>query len=261
VTHSEQEDVVATPRSSRISQRRSAALADGGADYSSRRAELIRVAANVFREKGYAAATLNDVAAVLGTDRASLYYYIGSKEELFQECITAAVTDNIAKADAISAMDVSPRDRLLHLIELVINSQVEHYPYMYVYMQEDMRQVVSQDAAWATEMVEATHRIEGYFISAIKDGIADGSFRDDLSTTLVANSLFGMTQWTHRWFVPGKKYTAEDLIHTFATLFFAGIDNPRGRAAAEPDERPRRISRTPPGTEKEPRSLSRKATA
>lgn len=220
---------MAAPRSSRISQRRSAALADGGADYNSRRAELIRVAANVFREKGYATATLNDVAHVLGTDRASLYYYVGSKEELFQECITAAVTDNIAKADAISAADLTPRERLLKLIELVITSQVEHYPYMYVYMQENMRQVVSQDAAWATEMVEATHRIERYFIDAIDDGVRAGIFRDDLHTTLVANSLFGMTQWTHRWFVPGRKYSAEDLINTFATIFFAGIDNPKAR--------------------------------
>jgi len=224
--------MAAPPRSSRISQRRSAALADGGADYNARRAELIRVAANVFREKGYAAATLNDVASVLGTDRASLYYYVGSKEELFQECITVAVTDNIAKADAIYAADMTPRERLLHLIELLINSQVEHYPYMYVYMQEDMRQVVGQDAAWATEMVEATHRIEQYFITAIQDGVQTGIFRDDLPTTLVANSLFGMTQWTHRWFIPGRKYSAQDLINTFATIFFAGIDNPETRPQA-----------------------------
>jgi AcrR family transcriptional regulator len=229
--------MAAPPQSSRISQRRSAALADGGADYNARRAELIRVAANVFREKGYAAATLNDVASVLGTDRASLYYYVGSKEELFQECITVAVTDNIAKADAIYAADMTPRERLLHLIELLINSQVEHYPYMYVYMQEDMRQVVGQDAAWATEMVEATHRIEQYFITAIQDGVQAGIFRDDLPTTLVANSLFGMTQWTHRWFIPGRKYSAQDLINTFATIFFAGIDKPetRPQAAATAD--------------------------
>jgi AcrR family transcriptional regulator len=259
VPQSEQEDDVGAPRSSRIAERRSAALADGGADYSSRRAELIRVAANVFREKGYAAATLNDVAAVLGTDRASLYYYVGSKEELFQECITAVVTDNIAKADALSAMAMSPRDRLFHLIELLITSQVEHYPYMYVYMQEDMRRVVSEDAAWATEMVEATHRIEGYFISAIKDGIADGSFRNDLSTTLMANSLFGMTQWTHRWFVPGEKYTAEDLIHTFATIFFAGIDNPDASISAQAANRPKRAPRTAPDSETAPKKRSRKA--
>jgi AcrR family transcriptional regulator len=225
---------MAEPRSSRIAQRRSAALADGGADYNARRSELIRVAANVFRDKGYAAATLNDVASVLGTDRASLYYYVGSKEELFQECIHQAVTDNIAKADAISAEQLSPRERLIRLIELVINSQVEHYPYLYVYIQEDMRRVVGQDAAWATAMVEQTHRFEQYFIDAIDDGVREGLFRPGLSTTLIANSLFGMTQWTHRWFVPGRKYTADDLIQTFVTIFFSGLDSelPQQRVAA-----------------------------
>jgi AcrR family transcriptional regulator len=251
---------VSEARSSRIAQRRLAALADGGADYNARRAELIRVAANVFREKGYASATLNDVAAVLGTDRASLYYYVGSKEELFHECITAVVNDNIAKADAIYAQDLTPRDRLLRLIELMINSQVEHYPYMYVYMQEDMRQVVSEDAAWATEMVEATRRMEQYFISAIKDGVADGSFRDDLSTTLMANSLFGMTSWTHRWFVPGRRYTAEDLIKTFATIFFAGIENPDARPRELPALHLADDNSSPEHGSTTPRKRSKKAS-
>lgn len=212
------------PKVSRIAQRRSAALADGGVDYSARRNELVRVAANVFREKGYAAATLNDIASVLGTDRASLYYYVASKEELFQECIVQAVTDNIAKAEVISTQELSPRDRLVRLIELLINSQVEHYPYLYVYIQEDMRRVVSQDAAWATQMVEQTHRFEQYFMDAIDDGVRTGLFRPGMSTTLVANSLFGMTQWTHRWFVPGRKWSADDLISTFVTIFFSGLD-------------------------------------
>lgn len=213
------------PAVSRISQRRSAALTEGGADYSAKRTELIRVAAEVFRAKGYAAATLNDIASVFGTDRASLYYYVASKEELFQECISVSVSSNIEKAEAISAKAISPREKLKELIDLLINSQVEHYPYMYVYIQEDMRQVASQDALWAQNMVEQTHRLERLFIDVIAEGVNDGVFRSDLSNTLIANSLFGMTQWTHRWFVPGKsKYSAEDLIRVFSTVLFEGID-------------------------------------
>src|ERR1700712_5008466 len=100
---------MAEPLASRISQRRSAALTEGGADYSAKRAELIRVAAIVFREKGYAAATLNDVAALFGTDRASLYYYVASKEELFQECISGIVSANIANLEIAAASDLSPK--------------------------------------------------------------------------------------------------------------------------------------------------------
>lgn len=210
---------------SRIAQRRSAALQEGGVDYSAKRAELIRVAADVFREKGYAAATLNDIATVFGTDRASLYYYVGSKEELFQECITDAVVTNIARAREIAAQAISPREKLEQLIAVIIHSQVEHYPYMYVYIQEDMRQVATQEAQWAQDMVEQTHELERWFLEVIAEGVADGTFRADLSNTLIANSLFGMTQWTHRWYVPGKsKYTEAELVRVFSAVLFEGID-------------------------------------
>lgn len=209
---------------SRISQRRQAALSEGGAGYSAKRAELIRVSAIVFREKGYAAATLNDVAALFGTDRASLYYYVASKEELFQECIQSVLDATLAKAEQISRLSVSPREKLSKLVELMITSQVEHYPYMYVYIQEDMRQVVSQDARWTSRMVEQTHQMERFVIDALVEGVDDGSFREGMSPTLVANGLFGMLLWTHRWFVPGRKYEPSDLIDTFVTIFFDGIE-------------------------------------
>jgi AcrR family transcriptional regulator len=213
-------------RPSRIAERRSAARAEGGADYHARRQELIRTAAEVFRVKGYSAATLHDVATELGTDRASLYYYVGSKEELFQACISDAVAANNARAGEIAAAGLSPRERLVQLVELMINSQVEHYPYLYVYIQEDMRRVATADAAWAADMVEQTHVFERYFLDAISDGVRAGAFREGLSTTLVANSLFGMTQWTHRWFAPGGRYTAQDLIDTFVAIFFHGLETP-----------------------------------
>jgi AcrR family transcriptional regulator len=209
---------------SRIAQRRSAALAEGGAEYSSKRAELIRAAATVFREKGYSATTLNDIASVFGTDRASLYYYVGSKEELFQACIMKALTDNMARATAITQQELGPRERLTALVDLLITSQEEHYPYLFVYIQENMDHVVTDDSRWGAEMVAATHEFERFFIKAITDGIEEGVFRSDLSPTLIANSLFGMTQWTHRWWVPGGKYSAAELIHVFSSVLFEGID-------------------------------------
>lgn len=213
---------------SNIGQRRSAALLEGSAEYSTKRNQLIRIAADVFRDKGYAAATLNDIASVFGTDRASLYYYVASKEELFQECVTDAVQQNITRAEIIEAKDVTPRQKLNELIALIIDSQVEHYPYMYVYIQEDMRKAATQDALWSNMMVERTHQLERIFLRVIAEGVSTGTFRSDLSNTLIANTLFGMTQWTHRWFVPGtSKYSADDLIRVFSAIFFEGIDAAR----------------------------------
>lgn len=213
-----------TEQPSGIAKRRAAARSERGADYTSKRAELIRIAADVFREKGFTATSLNDIASRLGTDRASLYYYVGSKQELFQECITQTVVLNLARAKTIIARGSSPREKLEELIAMLINSQVEHYPYMFVYIQEDMARVAEKEAEWAKTMVENTRSLERYFIDTISDGVKDGSFRSDLSVTLMANSIFGMTQWTHRWWVPGtSRHAAADLIATFSGTFLDGI--------------------------------------
>jgi len=84
--------------SSRISKRRKSALADGGPDYASKRDDLVRIAAELFREHGYHATKLGDIAA-----RASLYYYIGSKEELLRESMAGIVGGNLGKAQTIAA--------------------------------------------------------------------------------------------------------------------------------------------------------------
>lgn len=208
---------------SRIALRRAIAQAEGGAEYVARRQELVRAAALVFRDKGYTSATLSDVAERFGTDRASLYYYVGSKEELFQECIQGILDDNLAKGRKIVTMDLGAREKLEKLVAVVMESYEANYPFMYVYIQEDMRQVTSQDSAWATKMVSETQRMQRLFLNTLKDGVADGSFRDDLPVGVVANSLFGMMNWTHRWFVPGKKLNAQALASTFTSILFDGF--------------------------------------
>jgi AcrR family transcriptional regulator len=213
----------AVPESGIGRRRKAAKRAGNNKEYQEKRRELIRVAATVFKEKGYEAATLNDIAERVGADRASLYYYVGGKEELFQEAVRDGVASNLAEVERILKLDESPEGKLRLIVEMLLSSYEENYPHMYVYIQEDMRKVASEESEWAKEMTRQTRRFESITIKLINQAIDEGIFRDDLRPELAANALFGMVNWTHRWFKPGKKLSASELTDSFWTIFFEGM--------------------------------------
>ena len=210
---------------SRISERRKAALIDQSAEYAAKRAELVRAAATVFRDKGYANATLNDVAECVGSDRASLYYYVGTKEELFHECVRDVVDQHLDKAKKIAANRKSNREKLTDLIEMLLDSYEDSYPLFFVYIQENMSHIAFEEPLWATKMTEQIKRVEKLYVDVIEAGMRDGSSRNDLPAVLVANALFGMMNWTHRWYVPNRKFSASQIAQTFTTVLFEGVAN------------------------------------
>jgi AcrR family transcriptional regulator len=206
-----------------IGRRRQAARTEGGADYKARREELVKVAAEVFQEKGYQAATLNDVAEKVGTDRASLYYYVGSKQELFEEVVQDVLEANLKEARRIKKEDLPPAEKLTKLVRTMMVSYERNYPFTYVYIQEDMSRVGAQDSEWARTMSSRTRSFEKIVKGFIEDGIAAGEFRSDIPSEIAANGLYGMLNWTHRWFHPGRGADATQIAESFASLFLEGM--------------------------------------
>jgi TetR/AcrR family transcriptional regulator, cholesterol catabolism regulator len=207
-----------------ISRRRAAQTQDGSAEYAAKREELVRAAADVFREKGYRSTTLNDVAKLAGLDRATVYYYFGSKEELFREAVQGLLDANLVEAERLLRDKTAlPRDKLRHLIEMLMLSYEAKYPYAYVYMQQDMHKVADESSSWAAAMVKQTHRFEKVVLTLIKEGTAKGDLRADVVPELAANALFGMLNWTHRWYRPGGRHDARQIAAAFAKVFLGGM--------------------------------------
>jgi len=208
-----------------IAGRRKAALEDGGEGYRSRRQEIVKVAAKVFREKGFEAATLNDIAERLKTDRASLYYYVGSKEELLHEIVRQVLDENVAAAERVLADEGTPVEKIEALIDHMILSFDRNYPHMFVYV-EDLARIARQKNDWAHDVIHKTRRFEEIVVQILEDGRADGSFRSDLPNHISAMALFGMINWTHRWYKPGSPESAKEIAATFCALFLDGYRNP-----------------------------------
>lgn len=207
-----------------IGRRRKAAQGEGREAYQERRREIIEAAATVFKKNGFQGSSIADVAHALNTDRATLYYYIGSKNELFDEVVTEAVEANVARAEAIRDSDAPAPEKLRTLIESLMASYAEHYPFLYVFIQENLSQAAPKRSAWATRMRAHNKRYEDAVVEIIQQGYDAGTLRESGPAWLVAYGVIGMVAWSNRWFDPARtKASAEEVGRTFADLVLDGL--------------------------------------
>ena len=67
-----------------------------------RPAEIVQAALQVFSEKGFAGAKLDEIAARAGVSKGALYLYFETKEDLFRAVVRQAVAPNVAMVVAFA---------------------------------------------------------------------------------------------------------------------------------------------------------------
>ncbi len=209
-----------------IEKRRAAAEADPVA-YAARRREIADAAVRVFDRLGFQKASISALAKEMKTDRSTLYHYVNSKEELFDEVVRAVVERNLELVLKISESKLHPRRKMRDMITALMTSYGEHYPLFYIYIRENLSHVSDARSEWSTEMRTMNQRTTDAMIAVIEEGYADGSFRKVGSARVVAYGIFGVIGWTNRWFRPGRSdESAEEIGKTYAEMVLSGLESP-----------------------------------
>jgi AcrR family transcriptional regulator len=206
-----------------LSNRRTNARSAGGEEYEKKRLAIISAAASIFREKGYAAANGDDIAKKARMDRASLYYYYAGKQEIFRDMVGEAVLDNVLMAEQIAASAEAPETKLRRLIEGLFTSYSRHYPYLFVFVQEEMTRLTKDKSNWSATMKRLDRRFDEAVIKIIQTGIDDGSLTTQGDARLMAAAIIGMCNWSHRWFDPNRGYEGAKIATAFSDLVLKGL--------------------------------------
>jgi len=73
-----------------------------------RPAEIVAAALQVFSEKGFAAARLEEIAARAGVSKGAIYLYFATKEDIFRAVVEQAIAPNIDQVKAVLASHPGP---------------------------------------------------------------------------------------------------------------------------------------------------------
>lgn len=210
-----------------LARKRQRANLEPSRAYTQRRQAMITAAAEVFYAKGLSDTSLHDISTSIGVDRASLYYYFGSKEQLFRAVILESIEDVVTRAKAIAEGPGTGRSRLTALITHIVCSFEVFYPSLHVFVQEDMRRLENQeDAATGEEARRLAQLADDYMAmleNLISEAVACGEFRNLGDPRDVALVIQGGVNWMHRWFDPSDGPPAAELSGVFVGILLDGL--------------------------------------
>jgi AcrR family transcriptional regulator len=216
------------PRSNVMSVRREPA-----AGPSERQSEIWRTAAQMIRDRGFGATSVNDIARAIGITKAGLYHHITSKETLLAEVLRFGLDQLEAEVVRPACAIKDPEERLRQLV-------VRH------------AEIVTRADGAVTQLVDEvphlpsaarrqiTRRMRKYF-DLLRDTLTElkaAGRLGDIDPTVAAFSILGMINWLPRWFRRGRRLTASQVAHEIADMALAGLIRPAR-------ERPLRLVRPP----------------
>jgi AcrR family transcriptional regulator len=98
----------------------------------SRRDVILKAASSLFREKGYKAASMRDLAEQVGVEAASLYNHIRSKTEILHDICFNVANRFLENINEVESRKITAIEKVETLIRFHITEMIENYQEVYV---------------------------------------------------------------------------------------------------------------------------------
>ncbi|MCU1463709.1 MAG: hypothetical protein JWO37_3784 [Acidimicrobiales bacterium] len=205
-----------------------AAFAPRGTLNETRWNEILTIAAEVFFQKGYEAATVREIAKRAGLlNQGSLYYYIKSKEDLLLALIERAYTQAVAtleEDDAVAASD-GPTRLAAFIVRWIDKMVLSNNPL--AVLEREFRSLEPSQLDAVRPLRDACN---AFVRAVIEQGIAEGSFDGSLDPSVALHNIFFLLNNTHRWYRPAGRLSYDAMIDWYQTFILRGLSAP-GRPA------------------------------
>lgn len=169
-------------------------------------------ALRLFAERGYHGTGIRQLADAAGLSSASLYHYMGTKEELLVAIMRSSLTGLLDAADQIAGI-TDPEERLVALVQLHVRTHASS-PEQTRVVDDEVNALSAEPRA---EVVALRDRYERLWQSALEEGVAQGTFRIG-SIAVARRALLEMCSGVARWWTPDGELDLAELQHEYAGL-------------------------------------------
>jgi AcrR family transcriptional regulator len=183
-------------------------------DYDKRRESIVRVAARLYARQGYNGASVADLAKACRSSKSLIYHYFPSKEDILYE-VMADHLDALVAAAREATQSGTAEEKLrgltLAFMRLYVGAQDSHKVLL--------NELDNLPAKARSEVIGKQRRI----IAAVEELICEIRPETGPLALPLTMLFFGMINWTHTWFRPQGRVSAETLADMAVELMLNGV--------------------------------------
>jgi AcrR family transcriptional regulator len=178
---------------------------------------VLRIAVEVFNERGYDGASMEDLSKRLGIAKSGIYHHVSGKEELLRMALDRALDGLWEAADRARALDTPAVARLEVLVRDAVGVLVARLPYVTLLLRVRGNTDVERAA------LARRRAFDALVASLVEEAERDGDIRADIDPKLTARLLFGTVNSIIEWYRPASTASASALADAVCAIAFDGL--------------------------------------
>lgn len=189
-------------------------------DYDDKKQEILDRAAALFASKGFANASMIDVAKACGASKSRLYHYFAHKEDVLFAIVSEHIKLLAGELSAVAGLPLPAEERFARFVERFVaqaaSSRNEHLVLMndLKFLPETKRRRVRK---METQLVDS--------VIALLADVNPGLMSREKVRKPYAMLLFGMIIWTFTWYQKSGTIPPRELAERISDLFLHGFGN------------------------------------
>ena len=188
-----------------------------------RKEEIVRLAAKLFKEKGYRAVSMRDLAENLGIKAASLYNHIRSKQEILAMIVISTAENFTEHIDEIYPQTFSSVEKLEKIVHMHVDITVRKTDFL-ACTNNDWMHLEKKQLVYFLKM---RNSYEAKFNKIILEGIEKKELKTH-DSELVLFSFLSTLRTLHLWYAKKNSLGPEQLKNELAKILINGIRNKSG---------------------------------
>lgn len=185
--------------------------------YSEKREKILKSAARLFAKNGYEKVSMEEIAAKLKLNKATLYYYFKSKDEIFFTIQMQAIGQANDALEKVLDSNLGPKEKLREAIKSHVHIVTRDY-ITGTFRQREL--VLPRELM--IKVIAARNHFEEKFKKIVLEGVEQGIFQEN-NWKLAVLSILGALNAIPRWYSPRGKLSSEEIGETISAFVIKGV--------------------------------------